>query len=192
MNTERNSCTTCVHESAAISNEPCNKCDPDTRDKWEISELASLRAFKVACEGQEVAGYFYLHPYGMWVPQFEDNDGLTPLFLHPDPEAAQLRIRVKELEGRLVSSVNHEAVMIRAVYDFAVLLGICRSGAHVDGPTALMLLADITNSLIRDQQVAEACAAAIEDLILQREWLTPSDAAAVINSGEWKKHLKGG
>jgi hypothetical protein len=40
------------------------------------------------------------------------------------------------------------------------------------------------------EQVAEACAAAIEDLILHREWMTPGDAAAAINSGEWRKYLE--
>ena len=85
------------------------------------AEITELRAFKAACEGQE--------PVAM-----VDDDGIINVtrytykpgnmfYLHPDPEAAQLRILVKELESEvelqhrkdelLYHGVTHASALVR-------------------------------------------------------------------------------
>jgi len=73
-----------------------------SRDELERveKELTELRAFKAACEGQEVEWY-------LWENRDEQslskncgphpNYDITPLYLNPDPEAAQLRQQVVTL-----------------------------------------------------------------------------------------------
>jgi hypothetical protein len=59
-------------------------------------ELLELRAFKAACEGQEavaVADGSFNHQCAQGVFLYE----------HPDPQAAELRMRVAELEAQLAN-----------------------------------------------------------------------------------------
>jgi len=74
------------------------------------SELTELRAFKAACEKQEAVA----EVYSRCVSGFTDVIDLTraklnrkeKLYRHQDPEAAKLRLRVKELEAQIASNVT--------------------------------------------------------------------------------------
>ena len=74
----------------------------------KLAELTELRAFKQACEGQGAAAFRNWHSeFADW--HYDNADGrvagpsFEPLYLHPDPEAAQLRMRIAELEAQLES-----------------------------------------------------------------------------------------
>jgi len=149
-------------------------------------ELTSLRAFKAACESQGVAAI--VHEWrndgpcglndraGVDVNLLVDLPAGSTLYSHPDPEAAQLRIRVKELEqkwlGEQATNLRIEAELEELNAELAT----------------------------RDQQVAEACAKAAEaETKVARECLagfgdnavSHCQVAFAIRSGEWKKHMKG-
>jgi hypothetical protein len=64
-------------------------------------DLAELRAFKVACEGQGVFGHYETNEHG--VSDWTVAGRGVALYEHPDPEAAQLRMQVSELEEKLVT-----------------------------------------------------------------------------------------
>lgn len=84
----------------------------DQRDAMQ-AELAELRAFKAACEGQGAVaelddGFFHCHECGVVATKYHGRgDGnwcsheakwvQGPFYLHPDPEAAQLRQQVAKL-----------------------------------------------------------------------------------------------
>jgi hypothetical protein len=89
-----------------------------------LDELTELRAFKRACEQQGAVvelddGFYHCPKCGIVAAKDHGrSDGAWcgydakwvqgPFYVHPDPEAASLRMRVKELEGRLVSSAIPE------------------------------------------------------------------------------------
>lgn len=170
---------------------------------WELhdamkNELTSLRAFKAACEGQDavhyravleasqqkmnlaplVAGFAKLTAAQQFVAEKKDFGGwdyaIELLYLHPDPKAAQLRMRIADIERELA---NERA-----------------SAIHTCGPDCRR--PGCVERLQRDQQVAEACARWCDGYasIYQREMLadTANSFADAIRRGEWKKHMKGG
>jgi len=90
----------------------------------------------------------------------------TKFYSHPDPEAAQLRMRVKELEAKLEMA---EA---------------CLAGDNV-------LIAGLKNDLAeRDQMVV----AAVEEIGVRarKSGYLEAELGEYIRSGEWKKHIKKG
>jgi len=145
-------------------------------------ELASLRAFKAACEGQKaVARFNWNEARFEWLTDYKYYEHhMKPLYLRPYPEAAELRMRVEELEDDLAA------------------LRLCQSNVEA---THKQTLRDMQKQMReRNQQVAEACAKAAEaETKVARECLAAfgDNAAAhcqvafVIRSGEWKKHMKG-
>ena len=135
-------------------------------------ELTSLRAFKAACEGQKPVAWQYELKAGEYTfakKRYLDEvyaPRPVPLYYHPDPEAAQLRMRVEELNGTIGRQCYENATLQVRVKELEAQLAA------------------------RDQQVAEACAAECEgiDAINSRGW---GDVLAKrIRSGEWKKHMK--
>jgi len=149
-------------------------------------ELTSLRAFNQACEEQEAAGYAYADD----IRGFRDRglsvttlyllnapDGRTPLYVHPDPAAAQLRVQNEELL-RMLTEQDYE----------------------YNRKTNALITRHAKQLTTRDQQVAEACAKAAEaETKVARECLAAfgdnavshCQVAFVIRSGEWKKHMNG-
>jgi hypothetical protein len=147
------------------------------------SELTELRAFKQACEGQEAVASQFQDYKGEWhgfIDQrhYENTiaDGSWPirkLYEYPDPEAAQLRMRIQELERE-----NEQLAL-----DYISAFGQVQERSE------------------RDQMVAAACAAvaangvgtgAYNGCCPNSDWEDGQDAiAASIRSGEWKKHMKG-
>lgn len=166
-------------------------------------ELTSLRAFKAACDGQKpvavVTDVYGLVWYGSGpiAPIVRRNNIAigTHLYANPDHEAAQLRMRIADLERQLA---NERA-----------------SAIHTCGPNCQR--PGCVERRERDHRVAEACAKVCEEERIgleenRRVWeenpmLKPDDEwidnwessarsgdihAAEIRSGEWKKHMKGG
>lgn len=121
----------------------------DAKEKLEAAivsaqaELASLRAFKAACEGQKpvavVTDVYGLVWYGSGpiAPIVRRNNIKVgaPLYANPDPEAAQLRMRIADLERQLA---NERA-----------------SAIHTCGPNCQR--PGCVEHRERDQRVAEAC-----------------------------------
>jgi hypothetical protein len=69
------------------------------------AELAELRAFKAACEEQEAVGWVdreKLKSSMAYATAFKATESQSPLYLHPAPEAAQLRIKAEEMESAFV------------------------------------------------------------------------------------------
>jgi len=172
-------------------------------------ELSSLRAFNQACKEQEATWYSYrINDHwdgfsGEAPPEDSYDEGtLIALYLHPDPEAAQLRMEIETLRfacekvSKQLSGVRKELVELQ-------LLPPERVELINEGPLTLegeIILVAAEKLATRDQQVAEACAKAAEaETKVARECLAAfgDNAAAhcqvafVIRSGEWKKHRKG-
>jgi len=227
-------CWNCKNHDLGPTDAPCIDCE-SMLTKWEMTdydkeqkELTELRAFKEACEGQEATWYSYrINDHwdgfsGEAPPEDSYDEGtLIALYVHPDPEAANLRRRVKELEALSVTNIlidivpgdegNGEEVYAASVADIEKLIGRLGEKAEDYELETVPLrrqrdelrgkLSELKAQLAtRDQQVAEACAKAAEaETKVARECLAAfgDNAAAhcqvafVIRSGEWKKHMKG-
>jgi len=184
-------CNKCGYFGETSEHEGCGYVAVDSFEQRYIDqlekELTSLRAFKAACEGQETQinleaeihkistrflskrhqGYF-----------MGDIRALLALQAPSDPEAANLRMRIEELENSSIAYVKQVAAQIKQLED---------------------------NRAARDQQVAEACANYMTSqryMVLRPcEAVTPEASVARIESsvkslargitrGEWKKHMK--
>lgn len=192
-------------------------------------EIEQLRAFKAACEGQEAVAYLHEwsedHPFGDTTvaeyccnvyPSIQEGsfDTIKPLFEHPDPAAAQLRMRVKELEEKWLSEQRINLQIEAEFEELASQLAYRTNMGGKEPPDLEVIrqsprqfvdmetvesLADYALCLelkvarqqdqlaTRDQQVAEACAELAETCFEES-----AAAAEAIRSGEWRKYMKGG
>jgi hypothetical protein len=98
--------------------------DPDVAHlRMLVEELDELRAFKAACDGQEAVAFMtykgcLLHAVD---PKVSEHSNPEPLYLHPDPETAKLRLQVAKLtEQRDMACEGQEEV--------AEVYGQCASG----------------------------------------------------------------
>jgi len=110
-------------------------------------ELTSLRAFKAACEGQGAVAYGVLEGRDTtscgwdYIASFAEachdhiNEAIStyditeagqwkvvPLYEHPNPEAAELRMRVEELESQLLTCIENPDDPAYWLHSAAVLL----------------------------------------------------------------------
>lgn len=185
-------------------------------------ELSSLRAFKAACEGQEAVAEV-VDVYGLvWIgsgpiaPIVRRNNIKVGSLLYPrpDPAAAQLRMRVKELEEKWLSEQRINLQIEAEFEELASQLAYRTNMGGKEQPNLEVIrqsprqfvdmetvesLADYALCLelkvalqqdqlaTRDQQVAEACAELAETCFEES-----AAAAEAIRSGEWRKYMKGG
>lgn len=164
-------CQHCGH----ISTEQTDCCD---YSKLQM-EVVELRAFKEACEKQEAVAYQWEDP--VFKKQFGENPpgefalhyfNLRPLYSNPDPEAAQLRMRIDNLM-KVITEQDYE-------YNRKTNALIKRHAEKV---------AELEAQLAeRDQQVADACAVTCE----KSDRYRGDYFAHKLRSGEWRKHMKGG
>jgi len=139
-------------------------------------ELTSLRAFKAACERQEAVAEVYRYGkdsagrawHGIhWYDHALDVPTKTKLYLHPDPEAASLRMQVKELEQEYLKALKEK---------------------QYENNELQYQVAQLATS---DQQVTEACAKVSDSVDTLASSNPPVMISHMIRSGEWKKHMKG-
>jgi len=181
-------------------------------------ELTELRAYKQACEQQEAAvtvrkepdywsgGHFHegSKPY----IYFADIASLpigTKLFRNPDPQAAQLRMRVVE-QSNTIANLCSQITDLKAqlAIRLAARMRVQELKDRYECNTAIMhartakmneygaRIAEVEAQLAtRDQQVADACAELAEDYNGKRGEHDGTEIGHMIRSSEWKNHMKG-
>lgn len=111
-------------------------------------EIERLRAFKEACEGQEPSLFAEFEVDGTFAGEAsgfpEILEEPIPLYLHPDPEAAQLRQQIAELEAQLDLAVEafYKIHDTAAPYDDGIKFGYIKE-------VALDALAAIKSSKVK-------------------------------------------